>query len=124
MAHQDVVPASGEGWSYPPFEGAIADGYIWGRGALDVKDQLFGSLEACEYLIAHGYRFKRSVYLSFGDDEETLRSGAKALAETLHSRGVRLEFLLDVRRKDRKRRGLRRVRRILFAHRRYGKGLC
>ena len=95
MAHQDVVPASGEGWSYPPFEGAIADGYIWGRGALDVKDQLFGSLEACEYLIAHGYRFKRSVYLSFGDDEETLRSGAKALAETLHSRGVRLEFLLD-----------------------------
>ena len=60
-----------------------------------MKDQLFGSLEACEYLIAHGYRFKRSVYLSFGDDEETLRSGAKALAETLHSRGVRLECLLD-----------------------------
>ena len=95
MSHQDVVPANEEGWSYPPFSGTIADGYIWGRGALDVKNQLFGYLEACEYLISHGYRFIRTTYLSFGDDEETLRSGAKALAETLYSRGVKLEFLLD-----------------------------
>lgn len=39
-AHVDVVPADPERWSRPPFAGDIADGYIWGRGALDAKDIL------------------------------------------------------------------------------------
>ena len=98
MAHQDVVPvASGTEteWVYPPFSGAIADGYIWGRGALDVKNQVFGCLEAAEYLLSRGAALARTVYLAFGDDEETLRLGAKALAETLRSRGVRLAYVLD-----------------------------
>ena len=34
MNHQDVVEAPGE-WKYPPFAGTIADGRVWGRGALD-----------------------------------------------------------------------------------------
>jgi len=35
--HADVVTTAGQQWTYPPFEGQIADGYVWGRGALDMK---------------------------------------------------------------------------------------
>ncbi len=35
--HVDVVPVAGQAWRYPPFEARIADGYVWGRGALDMK---------------------------------------------------------------------------------------
>ena len=98
MSHQDVVPVvegTEEDWTYPAFSGAIAQGYIWGRGTLDIKNQVFGCLEAAEYLLSHGQSFRRTVYLAFGDDEETLNLGAKTIAETLQSRGVQLEFVLD-----------------------------
>lgn len=98
MSHQDVVPVvegTEENWTYPAFSGAIAQGYIWGRGTLDIKNQVFGCLEAAEYLLSHGQRLRRTVYLAFGDDEETLNLGAKTIAETLQSRGIQLEFVLD-----------------------------
>lgn len=98
MSHQDVVgvEAGTEGdWQYPPFSGAIAGGYIWGRGALDIKCQVFGVLEAAEYLLSHGRRPARDIYLAFGEDEETFNTGALAMAKLLESRGVELEFLLD-----------------------------
>ena len=98
MSHQDVVPVvagTEDDWTYPAFSGAIAQGYIWGRGTLDIKNQVFGCLEAAEYLLSRGQSFRRTVYLAFGDDEETLNLGAKTIAETLQSRGVQLEFVLD-----------------------------
>lgn len=98
MAHQDVVPVvdgTEDDWEYPPFSGAIAGGHVWGRGTLDIKQQMFGILEAAEYLLSHGASFRRTAYLAFGDDEETLNEGALAIAQALRSRGVRLEFLLD-----------------------------
>src|SRR5512137_903363 len=42
MAHQDVVSADPAEWTHPPFEGVIVDGLIWGRGTLDIKNQLIG----------------------------------------------------------------------------------
>lgn len=98
MSHQDVVPVvagTEADWTHPAFSGAIADGCIWGRGTLDIKQQVFGCLEAVEYLLAHGETFARTVYLAFGDDEETLNQGAQAIAQTLRERGVTLEFVLD-----------------------------
>ena len=98
MSHQDVVPVvSGteRDWTYDAFSGAVAEGYIWGRGTLDIKEMVFGILEATEYLLSHGSRFRRTAYLAFGDDEETLNEGALAISETLRQRGVRLEFVLD-----------------------------
>jgi len=98
MSHQDVVSVvagTEQDWTYDAFSGAIADGYIWGRGALDIKNQVFGVLEAAEYLLAHGARLQRGMYLAFGHDEETFNTGAKAIADLLKSRGVTLEFLLD-----------------------------
>ena len=98
MSHQDVVPVveGTEGdWTYDAFSGTVADGYIWGRGTLDIKQQVFGTLEAAEYLLAHGRTFARMAYLAFGEDEETLNQGARVIAKTLQDRGVTLEFLLD-----------------------------
>lgn len=98
MSHQDVVPVvagTENDWTYDAFSGTVADGYIWGRGALDIKDQVFGVLEAAEYLLSHGAAFARTTYLAFGDDEETLNKGARAIAAHLQSQGVMLEFVLD-----------------------------
>lgn len=98
MSHQDVVPVvegTESDWVHPPFSGDIEDGFIWGRGSEDVKCQVFGTLEAAEYLLASGRTFQRTVYLAFGDDEETQSLGAQALAALLKERGVTLEFLVD-----------------------------
>ena len=98
MAHQDVVPVlpGTEGkWLHGPFSGDVAEGYIWGRGAMDIKQMLIGILESAEYLLARGKSFRRTVYLAFGEDEETRSTGARAISDTLKGRGVELEFVLD-----------------------------
>ena len=98
MSHQDVVPVvagTEQDWTWDAFSGAVEDGYIWGRGTLDIKEMVFGILEAAEYLLSRGRSFRRTAYLAFGDDEETLNLGALAVAETLKNRGVKLEFVLD-----------------------------
>jgi carboxypeptidase PM20D1 len=98
MAHQDVVPVEdltkGE-WKYPGFSGTIADGYIWGRGSLDIKNQLISIMEAVEFLINKGFVPKRTIYLAFGHDEEVGGEGAKAIAKLLKERNVQLEYVLD-----------------------------
>ena len=66
MAHQDVVPVS-EGtekdWVHPAFDGVNDGEFIWGRGALDMKNHLICLLESVETLLEEGYQPKRSVYV-------------------------------------------------------------
>ena len=98
MAHQDVVPVvkGTEGdWTWPAFSGAVEEGYIWGRGTLDIKEMVFGELEAAEYLLSHGKRPVRTMILAFGEDEETFNRGSKALSDLLKAHGARLAFVLD-----------------------------
>ncbi|MFK7897118.1 MAG: M20/M25/M40 family metallo-hydrolase [Myxococcota bacterium] len=99
MSHLDVVPVSEtalEGWDQPPFEGVIDDGFVWGRGAIDVKSGVILWLEAAEALLAEGFQPKRTLYLAFGHDEEIGgHNGAGAIAARLESEGVRLAFLFD-----------------------------
>jgi len=99
MGHQDVVPveAGTEGkWTHPAFSGAIADGFIWGRGTLDDKMTVVGLLEAADLLLAKGFQPKRTIFLAFGQDEEIGGlEGAEKIAQLLESRGVRLAFVLD-----------------------------
>src|SRR5437773_2152768 len=101
LAHQDVVPVepgTETRWTEPPFEGRIAGGYVWGRGALDDKGSLVGLCEAVEHLLGAGAGAKprRTVYLAFGYDEEVGgRRGAARIAELLASRNVHPEFVLD-----------------------------
>lgn len=99
ISHLDVVPADtggDSGWTYPPFSGEVAEGYVWGRGTLDIKNGVVGILEAVEYLLKQGFQPERTVYLGFGHDEEVGGAhGAVAIAERLESRGVEIGSLLD-----------------------------
>jgi len=99
MSHIDVVPVeSGTevNWTHPPFSGDLADGFIWGRGALDVKCGALGLLEATERLLEKDFRPTGDVYFGFGHDEEIGgREGNRRIAEILRSRGVRFRFVLD-----------------------------
>jgi carboxypeptidase PM20D1 len=99
MAHQDVVPvdpATASNWQHPPFAGGIADGHVWGRGAIDHKSGVLGILEATEMLLERSFAPARTVYLAFGHDEESGgEAGAVAIAALLRRRGVQLEFVLD-----------------------------
>ncbi|TPQ35785.1 hypothetical protein C2U70_14070 [Bradyrhizobium guangdongense] len=99
LAHQDVVPiapGTEKDWQQKPFEGAIADGYIWGRGSWDDKGNLYSMLEAAEQMAKEGFRPKRTIYFAFGHDEEVAGTrGAKPIAAALATRGVRLDFVLD-----------------------------
>ncbi len=70
LTHIDVVPA-GEGWTYPPFDGTIADGKIYGRGSIDNKGPAIASLFALKALNDNGVLLKKKVRLIFGCDEES-----------------------------------------------------
>ena len=64
MGHMDVVPVvpgTEADWTHAPFSGHVDDTYIWGRGAIDMKDQVAGILEAVEYALAHGWEHKRTL---------------------------------------------------------------
>jgi len=99
ISHLDVVPADeseGSDWTHPPFSGELADGFVWGRGTIDVKCGVIGALEAVSTLLKSGYKPERTIYLGFGHDEEVSgRHGAHAIADSLASRGVQLACLLD-----------------------------
>ncbi|MCG8417350.1 MAG: M20 family peptidase [Proteobacteria bacterium] len=96
LAHMDVVPADADNWTRPPFSGAIADGFIWGRGALDNKVSVLAILEAAEALLAAGFQPRRSLYFAFGHDEEIGgNDGARRMAELLAERGLRFELVLE-----------------------------
>jgi len=96
MGHQDVVPVGLEEWEHPGFSGTIADGYIWGRGALDDKGAVLGLMEAAESLLAEGFQPERTIYFAFGHDEEIGgRSGAGAIGRLFREQAVEFEFIQD-----------------------------
>jgi len=99
MGHYDVVPVepgTESKWQQPPFSGAVAGGFVWGRGTLDDKITVIGLLEAADALLAEGFRPRRTIYLAFGHDEELGGTeGAAHTARLLASRGVKLEMVVD-----------------------------
>ena len=99
MAHIDVVPVekgTEQDWSHPPFSGAIAEGFVWGRGTMDIKNQVILILEAVEHLLEKGFTPSRDFYIAFGHDEEVRgEEGAFKISELLQSRGITFEYVLD-----------------------------
>ena len=98
-AHQDVVPVEANtenDWTAPPFSGAIKDGVLWGRGALDTKIHLIGAMEALERLLQKGFSPARDIYFAFGHDEEIGgQEGAQRIADYFRQQGLRFDFVLD-----------------------------
>lgn len=81
--HVDVVTTAGQKWTYPPFEGRVADGCIWGRGALDMKGGVAMMLAALLRAKAKGFVPSGDVVLAILCDEEAGGDcGAKYLVES------------------------------------------
>jgi carboxypeptidase PM20D1 len=99
LAHVDVVPAeaaSRDAWTYDPFGGVIADGFVWGRGSLDDKASAISIYEAMEALLRAGVQPRRTLIAAIGEDEEVrgLR-GAARLADLLLTLEVQAFMVLD-----------------------------
>ena len=101
LAHQDVVPiAAGteNDWEHPAFDGFDDGEFIWGRGALDMKNHLIAVIQTVETLLGEGFKPERTVYLCFGHNEEIVcskESGADEIVKVLRSRGIHLDSVLD-----------------------------
>ena len=95
MGHQDVVPASDEGWQVPAYSGEVIDGCLYGRGALDCKSTMFVELQAVEELLAEGFVPPVDVYLAFSINEETGGDGAASIVRHLQEQGIRLAMAID-----------------------------
>ncbi|WP_298468264.1 dipeptidase PepV [uncultured Psychrobacillus sp.] len=70
LCHVDVVP-EGTGWTYPPFEGVVADDRIYGRGAIDDKGPTIAAWMAMKLVKESGIELSKRVRLIIGSDEES-----------------------------------------------------
>ncbi|MFF4714684.1 M20/M25/M40 family metallo-hydrolase [Streptomyces eurythermus] len=68
--HLDVVPANAVDWTHDPFSGEIADGCVWGRGAVDMKDMDAMTLAVVRDRLRSGRRPPRDIVVAFLADEE------------------------------------------------------
>jgi acetylornithine deacetylase/succinyl-diaminopimelate desuccinylase-like protein len=96
LGHVDTVLANPREWSRDPFSGDLADGFIWGRGALDMKSQVAAEVAAAASLAASGWRpAKGHLSIVAVVDEETGGSlGAQWLTRE-HPEKVRCDMLLN-----------------------------
>ncbi|WP_445664102.1 M20/M25/M40 family metallo-hydrolase [Fodinibius sp. AD559] len=99
IGHYDVVPVKyGDDtlWQYAPFAGEVAEGFVWGRGALDDKGGVMSIMEALEYLTEQGFEPERTFYIALHHDEEVggVR-GAQQIAEHLEEQNIELAYLVD-----------------------------
>ncbi|MGY1787566.1 M20/M25/M40 family metallo-hydrolase [Geodermatophilus sp. SYSU D00698] len=95
MAHHDVVPVTGQDWTRDPFSGAVEDGWVHGRGAVDDKGSLVAVLEAVESLAAGGHTPARDVYVFSGNDEEVLGVGAQEAVAVFRERCIQPWAVVD-----------------------------
>ena len=95
LSHTDVVMAEPQRWSVPPFAGEIRDGFIYGRGASDMKGTAAVHVTLMRLLKRHNVRLKRDVILLAVADEEAGGAGARSIIEN-HPELIRgAEFLLN-----------------------------
>ena len=81
--HVDVVPTENQHWQQPPFSGALVDGYVWGRGALDMKGGVAMMLAAFLRAKTENTNLPGDVVLAIVPDEETFGDyGARFLVES------------------------------------------
>lgn len=94
--HLDVVPADPEHWTHPPFDAVEADGWIWGRGAIDMKHMVAMSAATLVHLHRSGEAgaLKRPVILAAVADEEAGCEYGSAWLVDNHPDLVRAEFAL------------------------------
>jgi acetylornithine deacetylase/succinyl-diaminopimelate desuccinylase-like protein len=82
MGHTDVVPVNPEGWSRDPFGAELVDGFVWGRGAIDMLNETATMAVAFRRLADSGFKPKGTLsYLAVADEEALGTWGARHLVE-------------------------------------------
>ncbi len=94
--HTDVVPAGDESnWTYPPFVPTQRNGYLYGRGAADMKSSIAAFVTACERLLAVQPDLHiRLAFLITSDEEGDGFDGTKRVVETLQNRGEHIDYCI------------------------------
>jgi len=93
-AHSDVVPADASGFRYPPFSATMADGFIWARGAIDMKYMMAYNLAVFLTVKRHQIKLKRDlVFVAVAGEETGCRYGSLDLVDN-HPDLVRAEYCL------------------------------
>src|SRR5437867_1362077 len=96
LNHMDVVLASPEYWTVDPFSGLIKDGYVWGRGALDMKGEAIAQLMTMLVLKRAHVPLKRDIiFLATSDEEIGAGVGAARIVEHQADLIRNAEFLLN-----------------------------
>ncbi len=93
--HLDVADADAEIWTHPPFAAVEADGCVWGRGALDMKNMVITSLMTMLLLKRHGVALDRDVIFAAVADQEAGSHGGSLFLVQEHPELVRAEFVLN-----------------------------
>ena len=93
--HTDVVPAGpASHWTYPPFMPTEKDGYLYGRGAADMKGSLAAMITACERYLASTTTHGRIGFLITSDEESDAIDGTRKVMELLQQRGDHIDYCL------------------------------
>lgn len=93
--HTDVVPpGSIEQWQYPPFSATEADGFLYGRGAADMKGSLAAMVTATERALGGGTIHGRLGFLITSDEEGIAINGTRKVIEELSKRGIKIDYCL------------------------------
>jgi acetylornithine deacetylase/succinyl-diaminopimelate desuccinylase-like protein len=94
-SHVDVVTAEPEKWTHGPFSGDLDAGFVWGRGAIDMKGMTALELASFLALKRSGARLRRDVILlALSDEEAGMRAGSKWMVENEPER-IRAEYALN-----------------------------
>lgn len=98
LGHLDVVPAEPSEWTEPPFSGVVENGSVWGRGALDMKNQLASQAVAFVRIARHAREGRPLrgdlVYAATADEETGIRCGAAWLLRE-HPELVRADYAIN-----------------------------
>jgi acetylornithine deacetylase/succinyl-diaminopimelate desuccinylase-like protein len=96
LGHTDVVPADASDWRHPPFEGHLdEEGYVWGRGAVDMKNEVATRAVAIAALARSGFRPRGDlVFLAVADEEDGLEE--VGLSWLVRERpGIRTDYAIN-----------------------------
>ncbi|WP_040213775.1 M20 family metallopeptidase [Clostridium polynesiense] len=96
IGHLDTVPEGQENqWTYPPFQAVVKDGYMYGRGACDMKGGLTSMIITAKYFIENDIQPEKDIYLCFTADEESGGIGITAMNNEKLLKDVKEIFICE-----------------------------